>query len=137
VVPELSDAFCGERRFDQDGNPIKRGIPHLEIEVRMAIVPPATNSAYFVRIGDKEWGPGGRGCAEAGCVKLVLTPEDFASLRERAIVSDRNGGRADPVALGRDFENGEPSIVVGAKFGRLDKSMIDRFPTIERNANDQ
>ncbi|MEO6334725.1 MAG: hypothetical protein ABIO91_07045 [Pyrinomonadaceae bacterium] len=120
---------------DATGERIKRGIPHIEIELYSAIAPPVLNSHYVVRIGSREFYPGGRGCSSNGhCTMVVMSPEEFESLSDRAIVSMRNGVRARAEDLARLLENGEPTTVVGSKFGRLDKGMIDRFPAVERLA---
>jgi hypothetical protein len=65
---------------------------------------------------------------------VVMSPEEFASLSNGALISMRNGRRASPDDLSRLFEEGEPANVIGSKFGRLDKGMIERFPPVERPA---
>jgi hypothetical protein len=114
---------------------ITRRIPRVEIELFSAIAPPPVNSHYIVRIGNKEFYPGGRGCrSDRHCTMVVMSPEEFASLSNGALISMRNGRRASPDDLSRLFEEGEPANVIGSKFGRLDKGMIERFPPVERPA---
>ena len=119
--------------IDATGERIKRGVPRVEIELFSSITPPAVNSYYVVRIGDKEFNPGGKGCREdSHCTMVVMSPEEFDGLRDAALVSMRNGLRARPTELARLFDEGEPATVIGSKYGRLDKGMIERFPPVER-----
>lgn len=123
--------------FDRNHDPIKRKINYVEVELLSDISPPIVNSSYVVRIGSKEFLPGGRGCGtDPRCVMVVMKPEEFDALYDGDLISMRNGAGATPEQLTEMFDHGEPATVVGAKFGRLRKSVIDNFPPIERTATD-
>jgi hypothetical protein len=123
--------------YDSDQEPIKRRIDYVEIELFSDIAPPALNSGYVIRIGAREFLPAGRGCGiNTRCVMVVMTPAVFETLNDGDLVSMRNGVGSSPQELVAIREGGEPATVVGAKFGRLLKSMIDRFPAVERASTD-
>ena len=123
--------------YDSNQEPAKRKINYVEIELFSEVAPPVLNTGYIVRIGSREFLPGGRGCGtNPRCVMVVITPVEFESLNDGDLISMRNGIGATSEELATMFENGEPPTVVGAKFGRLRKSVISNFPPIERTATD-
>jgi hypothetical protein len=120
---------------DSEGNLIKRKIPMVEIELSISVSPPISNLMSIVRIGDKEVLPANRACAtNSKCVSVELYQKEFEQLPDNALITYRIGFPIPSKTLKEVYKTGEPKEVVGAKFGRLDKSMIDKFPSVERNA---
>ncbi len=120
--------------IDNQGYSIKRKIPYVEIELFTKVSPPTTNSTHLVQIGDQEFYPTGKGCGEKyGCIMVVITPEQFKDIKDNALVTYRIGSPGNAKLLKEVYKNGEPAQIGGAKFGRIKKSMIDKFPTVERN----
>jgi hypothetical protein len=72
----------------------------------------------------------------SACSIFVLTPQQFESLKDGDLISMYNGEPANAEDLEKAFEQGEPSTVLGTKFGRLDKSLLDSSAPIERSASD-
>ncbi len=120
---------------DSDGNFVNRGIAMVEIELYSNVAPPITNAAHIVRIGDKEFVPGNIACSgNRSCVSVEISEKEFDELQDGGLITYRIGSPISPKVLKELYKDGEPKEVVGAKFGRLDKKMIDKFPTVERNA---
>jgi hypothetical protein len=120
---------------NSDGYLIKRKIPMVEIELYIAVSPPISNLMNIVRIGDKEVLPTNMACGtNSKCVSVELYQKEYEQLPDNALIIYRIGLPIPSKTLKEMYKTGEPKEVVGAKFGRLDKSMIDKFPTVERNA---
>jgi hypothetical protein len=121
--------------IDSNGNLVKRKIQMIEIELFSKIMPPVTNAAHFVRIGEREFVPSNRGCELIkNCIMVELYPKEFEQLENNSLITYRIGSPISSKTLKELYKDGEPKEVVGAKFGRLDKTMIDKFPSVERNA---
>lgn len=120
---------------DSEGNLIKRQIPMIEIELYSKVAPPVSNLINIVRVGDKDMFPSNRACGvNPNCVSVELYPKEFEELPDNALITYRIGYPVSPKNLKELYKDGEPKEVVGVKFGRLDKSRIDKFPTVERSA---
>lgn len=113
---------------------VNQKVPRVELELYSSIIPPVTNSGHFVRIGDMEFAPFNRACGgNSHCIIVELSPEQFEALSDNALISYRIGNSINPKILKESYKNGEPSEIMGVKFGRLNKKAIDGFPTLERN----
>jgi hypothetical protein len=119
---------------DSEGNLIKRKIPMVEIELSGKVSPPISNLINIVRIGDKEVFPANKACGtNSKCVSVELYQKEFEQLPDNALITYRIGYPIPSKTLKEMYKNGEPKEVEGAKFGRLDKKMIEKFETVERN----
>jgi hypothetical protein len=117
-----------------DGKVIKQKVSRVELELYSRIAPPVTNSGHFVRIGNMEFAPFNRACSlNSHCIIVEITPEQFETLSDNALISYRIGNSINPKVLKESYKDGEPSQIIGAKFGRLNKKAIEEFPTLERN----
>lgn len=126
--------YIGGGAFNDDGRPTQFRTPMVEIELFGEIYPPVTNSPHIIRVGNRNFTPISRGCGlRRGCTMIAMEPQQFDSLMDGAIVSYSIGAGPDAEGLRKSYENGEPEIIYGVKYGRLDKSMIDRFPTVDRD----
>ncbi|MEP6923215.1 MAG: hypothetical protein ABI954_02010, partial [Pyrinomonadaceae bacterium] len=68
---------------------------------------------------------------EQHCFNLFLKPEQFEQLKDNSIISfckKYNVSSLDLEALKEMYKDGEPREVLGIKFGRLNKKLINQFP---------
>jgi len=118
---------------DQKGRSFANKEDLVEIEVFSKILIPVTDAAQYLIIGDRAF-PEPPRSSDFHTVFAHLSPKDFSELRDGSIVSYViSAGVLDQTGLINTYKNGEPNDIAGAKFGRLDKSMIDGFPTIEED----
>jgi len=109
----------------------------VEIEVFSKILIPVTDAAQYLIIGDRAF-PEPPRSSDFHTVFAHLSPKDFSELRDGSIVSYViSAGVLDQTGLINTYKNGEPNDIAGAKFGRLNKSMIDGLPTIEEDSKSQ
>jgi hypothetical protein len=120
--------------IDSNGKASKQKVSRVELELYSKIAPPVTDSGHFVRIGDAEFAPFNRACSiDSHCIIVEISPEQFEALSDNALISYRIGNSISPKILKESYKGGEPSEIIGAKFGRLNKKAIDEFPTLEQN----
>ena len=99
----------------------------VEIEVYSKVQIPVTDAVQFAVIGEKIISDPPRS-ADGHTFFIHLTPEEFAALKDDAIVTYSIGLTSAP---GASEKNAKTKI--GAKFGKIDKKLIDRFPVIEED----
>ena len=104
----------------------------VEIELYAEVLPMATALGDHIQIGTKVFPPYFPCINNDQCVKVVMAPEQFEELKDNSIITMYKGMPMSPEMLKELYKDGEPKEVFGAKFGRLDKTMIDQFPTVER-----
>jgi len=123
--------------YDSDGESIKRGLARVEIELRSETVPRVGALSTVFRIGPWDFSSAGRGCGiDQLCQMINMTPEEFDALKDGDLISMRYGRLAKRKSLVRPLEDDTPARFLGTRFGRLDKSLIDRCAPVERNATD-
>ena len=109
----------------------------VEIEVFSKTEIPVTNAAQDLVIGDKVIPEPARS-GDLHSVFAHMSPEEFNEIKDGSVVSYIiSSGGLDEVALKSAYKNGEPGEISGAKFGRLNKSLIEQFPQIEEDAKAQ
>src|SRR6187401_1299504 len=92
--------------IDENKDLITRKLPWVEIELFSKVAVPAVNSFFIVRIGNKHFAPGGKGCGNDGrCTMLVLTVEQFNSLKDGDLISMHNGAFGTPQEVARWYED--------------------------------
>jgi len=122
---------------DQKGRSFANKKDLVEIEVFSKILIPVTDAAQYLIIGDRAF-PEPPRSSDFHTVFAHLSPKDFSELRDGSIVSYViSAGVLDQTGLINTYKNGEPNDIAGAKFGRLNKSMIDGLPTIEEDSKSQ
>lgn len=110
----------------------------IQIEVFSKVQIPVTNASQYLIIGDR-WFEEPSRSSDNRTGSALLTPEEFAEIKDGSIISYviAPGSFTNDAWLKESYKNGEPKQIPGAKFGRLDKSMIERFPVIEENRRAQ
>lgn len=68
---------------------------------------------------------------------MLLSPDDFAELKDSAAVSFRIGVAEEKEKLKRQFAEVTADRIAGKSLGKLDKKMIDRQPVIDRKLNEK
>lgn len=111
----------------------KNKIQMVEIELYSKVLIPVTNESQFAQIGEKILTP--HRSADAHSLFILLEKKDFDELEDGEIISYTIGNPNNLVPR-KTSVAGEPFNIIGAKFGKLDKKMIDRFPAIEEDAKE-
>lgn len=120
--------------FDKKRGYFKNKIQMVEIELYSKHAPQPTNALnVIVQLGDfMDYVRGTSG--DGHTLFIVLKHEDFAGLIDGSIVTCfLSPGIISREKLREQYKNGEPAEVIGEKYGRLDKKMLDRFPVIEED----
>ena len=122
---------------DSKGNTFKNKKLMYEVEVFSKTVIPVTNSIQYLIIGDIAL-PEPLTSGDRHTVFGYLQAREFEELKDGALVSYM----ISPVQINAEdlkqfYKNGEPKEIAGAKFGRLEKGMADRFPIIEEDSKTQ
>jgi hypothetical protein len=93
-----------------------------------------TDSLFMVQIGDRNFEYSHDTTSnKMNLLYVLISAKEFQELKDNSFVTLAVTS-FQPLDLKNLYKNGEPKEVYGAKFGRLDKKMIDKFPVIEINA---
>lgn len=123
--------------IDGEGDWTKRGIPHVEIELEAEVLTPAGALNWIFRIGPWDFVEGGKGCGiKSGCKMIVMTPEEFDALKDGDLISMHYGVREERKNLIRPPAGDLREAFLGTRFGKLDKSLIDRCEPVVRSVVD-
>ena len=106
----------------------------VEIELYAEVLPMATALGDYVQIGAKVFPPSEMPCRDnENCIRVAMTPKQFDELKNNSLVTMFKGLPKSPEVLEDLYRDGEPAEIPGVRFGRLDKTMIDQFPTVDRS----
>ncbi|HMO81842.1 MAG TPA: hypothetical protein PKD24_13715 [Pyrinomonadaceae bacterium] len=106
----------------------------VEIELYAEVLPLATALGDYVQIGAKVFPPSEMPCRDnENCIRVAMAPKQFDELKNNSLVTMFKGLPKSPEVLEELYKDGEPKTVYGVKFGRLDKTMVDKFPTLDRS----
>jgi hypothetical protein len=107
----------------------------IELQSRIQLASITNGSSWSkVQIGEKLFRASSEKSPENICyVYALMSVQEFERLKDNSLITVNNVRLSDDL-LKELYKNGEPKEVYGAKFGRLDKKMIDKFPVIEINA---
>jgi hypothetical protein len=143
VKVETDDGFCilAVRKMiiwinsptdDSPSARIKKEMVQIELQAKR--MPMARNLGNNrIQIGDKLFNLYRDTCIDKSeCVIVAISVSEFNDLKDNSLVTLSNGNM-DANMLKELYKNGEPEEVYGAKFGRLDKKMIDKFSIVEIN----
>lgn len=129
-VAEIRRVTETQERYRKERGAFTEKKELVEIELVSDYFIPVTNFGNHVQIGDNAF------VLFIGGI-IIMKKEEFDELKDGALIVLSIGPAPTQEMMKEFYKNGEPEKIHGAKFGRLDKSMIDKSPAITEDYRDK